>query len=151
MTETQFQAFLAWAVDELAKAQVKAGAWTELHAKPLAERLIRTLLPSGRSSQGQYLYTVQRVPEGNSVGYAWLGARQEGGKRFGVLYQLTVFERFRRQGYGSAALKAVEEKAQKLGLGAVILEVFAHNEAARGLYRKAGYQERSLILGKPLR
>ena len=48
---------------------------------------------------------------------------------------------YRRLGVGSMLLEAVIERAKKLGLSILTLEVRQSNIAAQGLYRKYGFEE----------
>lgn len=54
---------------------------------------------------------------------------------------MLVHRGWRGRGVGSALLGAAEELARDLGLHKLSLEVFAHNTAAIGLYRKCGFTE----------
>ena len=55
------------------------------------------------------------------------------------LYDLEVFEPFRRRGYGLAILGEVRELAIDRGAASVRLTVWAGNDGARELYRIAGF------------
>ncbi len=55
------------------------------------------------------------------------------------LYDLEVFEPYRRQGYGLAVLAEVRELAIDKGAESVRLTVWAGNDGARELYRVAGF------------
>jgi ribosomal protein S18 acetylase RimI-like enzyme len=79
-----------------------------------------------------------------------LGFGRRGGSRFVVLYDFLVFEAYRRLGYGSGALKAMEKRVREEGMEKVVLHVFGHNEGARALYRKTGYVERNITMVKEL-
>jgi ribosomal protein S18 acetylase RimI-like enzyme len=55
------------------------------------------------------------------------------------LYDLEVFEPYRRRGYGLAILAEVRELAIDRGAESVRLTVWAGNDGARELYRVAGF------------
>lgn len=55
------------------------------------------------------------------------------------LYDLEVFEPYRRHGYGLAILGEVREMALDRGAESVRLTVWAGNDGARELYRAAGF------------
>ena len=55
------------------------------------------------------------------------------------LYDLEVFEPYRRRGYGLAILGEVRELAIDRGAESVRLTVWAGNDGARELYRVAGF------------
>ena len=54
-------------------------------------------------------------------------------------FGLTVAAGHRRRGIGTALLAAADEWARSSGIRKLELHVFPHNEAAIGLYEKAGY------------
>jgi GNAT superfamily N-acetyltransferase len=57
------------------------------------------------------------------------------------LFCMTTRETFRRQGVGGALVGAVGAWAAELGDERVYLQVMRDNEAAKGLYRKAGFTQ----------
>lgn len=65
-----------------------------------------------------------------------------------MLYNLTIFEEYRRRGYASEALSVLEDWAREQGMAGIILHVFGHNHSARALYRKSGYVERNVTMVK---
>jgi RimJ/RimL family protein N-acetyltransferase len=150
MTEDDYQRYLAWAMEDYAQAQVKAGSWRPDEAEELAQQEFETLLPDGLSTSGQFLYVVQREEDGAEVGWLWYGIREQRESRYAALYDFLIFEAYRRQGYGSEALRALEREVRKEGMDRVVLHVFGHNEAARALYRKMGYVERNVMMVKDL-
>ncbi len=150
MNEDDYQRFIVWAKKDYAQQQVRAGAWRPEKAEELARQAIEALLPEGLSTSDQFLYVVEREEDEEKVGYLWCGIREQGGSRFMVLYDFVIFEGYRRLGYGSGALKALEKETHKAGMGWVVLHVFGHNEGARALYRKMGYIERNITMVKEL-
>jgi len=60
--------------------------------------------------------------------------------------ELYVEEKFRRRGVGRRAMEFVEERARELGVNAIHLEVDRVNDAASGLYRRAGYVDHDRYL-----
>jgi ribosomal protein S18 acetylase RimI-like enzyme len=54
---------------------------------------------------------------------------------------MLVAQPWRGRGVGSALVAAAIDKARGEGLHKLSLEVFAHNDAAIGLYRKFGFVE----------
>ncbi len=150
MSENDYQRFIAGAMDGYAQQQVKTGTWQEENAKELAQKTFDTLLPEGLSSPNQYLYMIEREEDGNRVGRLWWGIQETGGSRFAALNDVQILKKYRRQGYGSEALKAMEKMVRKEGLETILLHVFGHNEAARVMYRKMGYVERNITMMKEL-
>ena len=51
---------------------------------------------------------------------------------------------FRRRGIGSALLDELTEEAARRHAGSIFLEVRESNDAARAMYRKAGFVEKGI-------
>jgi ribosomal protein S18 acetylase RimI-like enzyme len=66
------------------------------------------------------------------------------------IWNIVVRAEVRGQGYGRAALLALEPLARALGYAAIGLHVFADNVVARELYRTSGYAETDVTVVKPL-
>jgi len=147
MTEADYRQFIAWAIADYAHQQVKAGVWQPEVAMERGEKAFEVLLPDGLSTPNQFLYAIENE-ENTPVGYMWFGAREEGQVRFAALYELVIFEKYRRRGYASQALLVLEAKVREQGMNQIILHVFGHNQSARALYRKYGYVERNVTMVK---
>lgn len=65
--------------------------------------------------------------------------------------EIRVKEVYRRQGIGTELLKAVEKKAQDMGLEAVYLHAEANNPDAVRLYERIGYKPERIQMRKPLK
>jgi RimJ/RimL family protein N-acetyltransferase len=146
MTETDYRRFLRWSIEDYAQQQVRAGAWKPETAVSLAEQMVHGLLPEGLDSPDQTLCSILDAASGEPVGYLWYGLRSGAGEQFVALYEFLIFEAHRRRGYGTAALKVLEDRARELGVDRILLHVFGHNEAARALYQKLGYVERNVTM-----
>jgi RimJ/RimL family protein N-acetyltransferase len=138
--------FLEWAIADYAEAQVTAGAWPAERAHEMAREAFESLLPEGFSTPGHSFRSVVDDQQGSQVGNLWFGERGAGEGRYAVVYEFMVREECRRQGYGTAALRALEQEVRELGLDRIVLHVFGHNHAARALYAKAGYVERNVTM-----
>ena len=79
------------------------------------------------------------VMEGDEpVGLLWIAPQVEGSSSWWV-YDIEIFEPFRRRGYARAALELGHQAAKELGATAIGLNVFGFNTGARDLYEKLGY------------
>lgn len=78
---------------------------------------------------------------GQVVGQLWMGYRRYGVAELGML----VAEAWRGQGVGSALLQAAIDWARHAGAHKVALQVWPHNQAALGLYRKFGFVEEGVL------
>ncbi|MGY1719486.1 GNAT family N-acetyltransferase [Blastococcus sp. SYSU DS0552] len=114
------------------------------------EARLHPYVPYCQPEVGQYLATVVDHPRGFADRHLY-GARSPGG-------QLTAFAEFRAVGANSDLLSyiCVAPEARGQGLAQrmlqehlhasphvreLVLDVFAHNEPARGLYRRLGFEE----------
>lgn len=150
MTEAEYEAFLEWAIPDYAQDKVRSGTWPEAEALERSEAQYRELLPQGPHTPGQYLFTVRDARLDSSVGMLWFSLDPDRPGKPGLLYQFKIEEAFRRQGYGLAALRALEDRVRALGGGAILLHVFGHNTPARALYEKAGYEITDLVMARAL-
>ena len=141
--------YLEFAMENYAQEKVRAGNWPADQALELARRAFQSLLPNGGATRDQFFYSI-RDDEGHKAGYLWLGVLREGCEPSAFLYDFLVFEPFRRQGIGAAALQAAEAKAKEMGLRRMGLHVFGHNLAARALYEKLGYVPVNINMEKTL-
>ncbi|MGW7545184.1 GNAT family N-acetyltransferase [Streptomyces sp. NPDC054770] len=107
-------------------------------------------LPDGLDTAGHHLLTAENEA-GEAVGNAWIGpdpGRASGSASSAWLYDINVFEPFRRLGYGSAVLAAAEKIVAGEGRTALGLNVVGDNEAAIALYRRNGYEVTSMSMRK---
>jgi ribosomal protein S18 acetylase RimI-like enzyme len=81
--------------------------------------------------------SIVAVADGRIVGMLHLEVSRFGFGELGML----VDQGWRGRGVGSALVQAAIDRARERGLHKLCLEVFAHNTAAIGLYRKFGFAE----------
>jgi putative acetyltransferase len=94
----------------------------------------RPIDPGALAVPGTHLL-VARV-DGIAAGCCALFEQGEGRAE---LKRMIVLEDFRRQGIGETLLRAAEAEARRLGIATLRLEVGIRNEAAHGMYRRAGF------------
>jgi len=150
MTESEFSAYEQAEAQEYAGENVRAGYWAEAEAIDRAWKSHRLLLPQGASTAGHHFCHVVDEKSGEHVGSIWWFEDREGSVPRAFVYHILVEPRWRRKGYGSAALMAVEAQARALGMVAVGLHVFAHNPEAIRVYERLGFRTTSLNMLKPL-
>jgi ribosomal protein S18 acetylase RimI-like enzyme len=109
------------------------------------------LLPDGLLTASQYLFSLRDEALGTPVGSLWFGRREEGGEPTAFVFRIVIFEAFRRQGYGTQAMLALEEKVRQVGLSTISLHVFGHNHTARAMYEKLGYATTNVMMRKMLK
>ncbi|WP_459545641.1 GNAT family N-acetyltransferase [Nocardia sp. X0981] len=109
-------------------------------------------LPAGRDTEGHHLVVAENE-DGEVVGDAWVGPDPQattGTADSAWLYDIDVHEPFRRRGYGSAILAAVERLVADGGGTRLGLNVVGDNAAAIALYRRSGYRISSIHMDKEL-
>ena len=150
MTKAEFADYRAYAARNYADEKVRAGNWSAEEATRLAEETLDMLLPEGVATPEHHLFTIEG-DDGTPVGRLWLAERIEANAdRHAFVYEILIFNDYRRQGYGRAAMAAAEAKARELGLDKIKLHVFGHNTAARALYADLGYAETNVMMEKRL-
>lgn len=150
MNETEYQEYLDVAIANYAQEHVRAGRWNEAHALQKATQEYADILTDGLHTKNQYLFTIVDDQTGMKVGMLWFAATERAGERGAFVYDVNIYEPFRRRGYGEQAFLALETKARELGLKKIGLHVFGHNHAARAMYEKLGYVTTNVQMSKSL-
>jgi ribosomal protein S18 acetylase RimI-like enzyme len=146
MTPERFVTWRASSVAAYADENVTAGHWSADSALALAEAQFAELLPDGLDTQGSWLWSVVEAA-GEEVGILWVARRREG-RAF--IYDIEMNPARRGEGFGTAALLALEDWCRANGFSTIGLHVFGHNEGAWRLYRRLGYKATSVQMEKPL-
>ncbi|HVB22597.1 MAG TPA: GNAT family N-acetyltransferase [Ktedonobacteraceae bacterium] len=153
MNETEYQEYLDVAIANYAQEHVRAGRWNAEDALQKATQEYADILTDGLHTKNQYLFTlVDEVDEqtATNVGMLWFAATERAGERGAFVYDVNIYEPFRRCGYGEQAFLAMETKARELGLKKIGLHVFGHNHAARAMYEKLDYVTTNVQMSKSL-
>lgn len=150
MTESEFAEFLDRDIREYAAERTKAGYWSEAEALTRSRREHKALLPDGLKSRYHHLYTIRESETNQAVGVLWLKTDFDTSRASGFIFDLEIHEPYRHKGFASQAMQELENLARGMGLRQLGLHVFSHNQAARALYEKLGYQTASLNMLKDL-
>ncbi len=150
MTEADYAAYLAVAVDDYAGEHVRAGNWSAEEASALARAQYDQYLPQGVQTPDHALFLFAAEGEPEPVGMGWIHVEERRGQRQAFIFDIRVYPAFQRRGYGAAALAALEAAARDRGATRIGLHVFGHNAPARALYEKSGYTVTDLWMAKPL-
>ncbi len=151
MPRERFSAYRDGLVRDYARDKVQAGAWSSEDAPRRAAADVDGLLPDGTETEDHYLYLLRDRSPAEEVGVVWLAVLDSGVGRSVWIYDVQIYEPFRRKGHATRALRAVEGRAIELGAESVELHVFGHNPAARALYEKVGYETTSVVMRRRLR
>jgi ribosomal protein S18 acetylase RimI-like enzyme len=134
MTQDEFAGYREHLVAAYAQEMLDAGAFDDLPAALTAsEQSTQELLPEGPDTPGQHLWS--GVDGDTVVGVLWIHVEAARG----YIYDIEVREDQRRRGYGRELLDAGALVAVDLGAKTLGLNVFGHNDGARALYERAGY------------
>ena len=150
MTENEFEAFMALSMRDHIEGQLKAGFWKTDEAERNMAALRSQLLPQDLRTPGHFFFSIKDQKTGRQVGWLWyMALAQEEEKQYFVI-DIQIQAAYRRQGYGSQAFLAMENKARESGVGKIVLQVFDHNTTARAMYDKLGYVARGDRMEKSL-
>ncbi|SEO75079.1 Acetyltransferase (GNAT) family protein [Amphibacillus marinus] len=150
MTDADFNNYLSFAVDDYAKEKVTAGTWAVEDAVKLAQASFTRLLPNGKETEGEFLFTIIDASLGKQVGYLWFQLNSAGKEPKLFIYDFIIYDAYQNQGYGTAALECLDQLAREMNVYEVGLHVFAHNKGAVHLYEKLGYTVTDLTMVKTL-
>jgi hypothetical protein len=89
ITEDEYSAWLETVIPEYAVDKVTSGEWSEESALELSRHDYEELLPGGRNTANNYLYTVLNSA-GLPVGTLWFAAQDRGKQRVAYVYDVTI-------------------------------------------------------------
>lgn len=150
MPEDRFPAYRAHNVRHYARGKVDSGVWSPEEAPRRAAAEMDELLPDGTNTRNHFLYSIRDASLAEEVGTLWFAIRETGAGRVVWIYDIEIFDRFRRKGYATRALEAAERRAKELEADRIELHVFGHNSAARTLYERMGYAPTSIVMSRRL-
>ena len=149
ISPAEYKTWLTQAIREYADDKVGAGNWVAAEALDRSAAEFHRLLPDGPATPDNYVYSLAAAGEEAAVGVMWF-AVPPWKPPIAFIYDLLIYEAYRRRGYATLALQALEEKVRGLGLDRIGLHVFAHNPAGRALCEKAGYAVTDINMAKKL-
>ncbi|KJY73823.1 GNAT family N-acetyltransferase [Vibrio nigripulchritudo] len=136
MNEETFREYLNLAIPSYAKNNIESGRWDENGSLEKSKKEYDHLLPEGLESKNNYLFNVIEHNNNNNVGYIWVKVDSKSA----FIYDIGIFEDYRRKGYAKSALNLIEGVVSKLGVTSIGLHVFHQNSGAQDLYNNLGYQ-----------
>jgi ribosomal protein S18 acetylase RimI-like enzyme len=149
MTEEEFETYARDSSKAYADDMIRAGYWTAEGGRGIGLEEFKRLLPRGTSTKDNFLRWIEDGATGMRVGLVWYALQKRGRSQL-FIYDIMIFEGFRRRGYATDTLSFLEVEAKSLGAEAIGLHVFAHNLGAIRLYEKAGFKAASLNMVKDL-
>jgi ribosomal protein S18 acetylase RimI-like enzyme len=150
MTDDEYVRWVTTSVAGYAESFVQNATMTAEEAQERSEHDFAELLPDGRDTPEQHLWTVTDAATGAAVGSLWINVRDRGIGRAAFVYDIEMDESQRGKGYGRATMLAGEVAAKELGATTIGLNVFGFNTVAIGLYTSLGYEVSSQNMMKTL-
>jgi ribosomal protein S18 acetylase RimI-like enzyme len=150
MLEKEYIPYLERSIIEYAEDKIKAGNWHPSEALERSRQEFQKLLPEGPETPCQHLYSILADDLVEPVGIIWFAEILDTAKPYAFIYDFSIDEDYRRKGYGSQAMLALEDEVRQVGLEQIGLHVFGHNAAALALYQKLDYRITNINMMKTL-
>jgi ribosomal protein S18 acetylase RimI-like enzyme len=147
MTEVEYGAFRAVLDEHYARDTARARDIPLEEARVVTERQVAELLKDGLATEGHHLWRIVSQHNG-PVGDLWVFV--DPAKCWAFIYDIEINEQYRGQGYGKAAMLAVESAVRRMGAAHIDLNVFGYNTPARRLYEGLGYEPFAIGMRKAL-
>jgi len=141
-----FRELGVWEKEEFRKLQIheygdsmhKAGYFpTEADAHQHALESMRLLWAENSKEKPHYFWSIMN--DEKDVGFLWVAENTRFNNAY--IYQITIFEEFRRKGLAREALVKLSADLKAKGIDYLSLNVFAYNPGARALYEEVGFQD----------
>jgi ribosomal protein S18 acetylase RimI-like enzyme len=149
MSTAQFEKWKPTSIADYAMEHTISGKWTAADAPRLAREEFERLLPQGMATPSHRFFSIELVPDRQSVGMLWIQI-ESAPRPVSYVFNIEIDKPFRRRGYARQAMKLLEEEARRLGLESIGLHVFGHNAAARALYEELGYVATNIYMKRRL-
>ncbi len=150
MSESEFAAYLAFAIPDFAQDKVQSGQWAADQALELSRGVYAESLPQGLATPDNFLFTVRDGATSEQIGMLWFAAQERGGQRVAFVYDVALEAQHQRKGHASRVFAALELEVRQRGLSGIALHVFGHNSGAQALYQKLGYLPTNINMFKQL-
>lgn len=147
--EGDFTTYLESQITQYAEDKIRAGTWNENEAIDLSRESFSKLLPDGRNTVGHSIMTITDEATTDKVGILWVEWKNMEHKS-SYIWDLVIYEKYRRRNYGTRALKSLEKMVKDRGLSSITLHVFGHNKPAVSLYKSLGYFCTDMIMKREL-
>jgi len=150
MSEAEFARYAAEVVPAYAADKIASGLWSTTEAPELARKAFLGLLPRGLETTDHFVYHIWHDQTQATVGTLWIAKQKRGDKDIIYIYDIRINPSYQGRGFGTEALRALEDLSRSLGVAGIGLHVFGHNAAAQALYTKLGYKPTDITMFKPL-
>ncbi|WP_375180499.1 GNAT family N-acetyltransferase [Enterococcus rotai] len=150
MTLTDFDNYLSFAIKDYAQDKITAGTWNKEDAIQLATKSFNELLPDGKNTKNEYLYSIKDESLDKKVGFLWVHLNKTPYDSRFFIYDFIIFEEYRNMGYGKQTIARLSEKAKDMNVSQIDLHVFAHNKGAIHLYEQTGFVATDISMTKEI-
>lgn len=144
--QQEFAAFVDYFVTDYAMEIVANYRLSEGDALQQARREVESSFPEAENTPGQVLLCIMQAQQ--HIGYLWYKPDVE--MKSAYINDFYLFPRFRGQGFGSEAMKRLEEKLEADGFTQLKLRVAAENQQARHVYEANGFAVTGINMNKLL-
>jgi RimJ/RimL family protein N-acetyltransferase len=148
LSQSEFSAYWKNDIKRYAAENVKAKYWDTEGAIQRSKLEHKRILPDGLATPGHFLFSIVNPENEEKVGVVWFFNKIHAKPPACFIYDLFIFQKFRRKGFALQALSAVEETVSRKKIRSLTLHVFNHNKAAKSLYEKAGFQTSGISMMK---
>ena len=146
MTSDEFDRWSTEAVAGFAAQLTDSGSLPAGEAAAYAAEQHVRLLADGIATPNHHFWTAVDEGRGQPVGHLWHCVRPRGGCVESFVYDVSVHDSLRGQGWGRGVMLAGESAARALGATVSRLNVFGHNAAATALYGRLGYVVETVMM-----
>ena len=148
ITQDDFEAWKTGSIKDYADEKVKAGNWTAEEAPGFAEQTFVSIPPQGFSTADHYFFSIENPSAREKVGIVWYSINREGKRSFAYIWDFAICEQHRRRGYGSEALRLLEEKWGSRGLTPYHCTFLGTTMPPESCTGKAGYAVTNVNMSK---
>lgn len=147
MKAEEFPAYRDYFIADYAAEIAATYGHTLAKGHAIAAQELADDLPQTVATPENYLLCIDKG-DAELVGYLWYRLLDNGGTAF--IFDFFVSEEFRGQGYGKAALLAVEEQLTHADVEQIKLRVAFENKRALRLYERLGFNITGFNIAKTL-
>lgn len=139
MSQNAFCEYEDKAIRSYANENIESGRWIKKGAVEQSRAVFKELLPDGLNTKDNYLFEIILKSKDCVVGILWLSVEDKYAGKSAFIYDIEIYEDYRRKGYAKQSLKAIESYSKDLSINKIGLHVFNHNKSAASLYEAMGY------------
>jgi ribosomal protein S18 acetylase RimI-like enzyme len=129
-------------IHDLAEANVICGEWQENESLEKSKENFKKQFPDGIINENNYLYSILNQNH-EIVGKVWMTVNKN---KIAWLQNIKIDKKFRRNGYGKAAVIELSKIVKDSVIKKIGLHVFGYNKVALQFYNSIGFSTKHVIL-----